>query len=483
MNLNILKESKILQGGMGVAVSGWELARTVSMHGQTGIISGTGIAIVVSRRLQNGDKDGTIRHALNHFPIPEMAEMIWKRYFVEGGKKPEKPFKAIPVPHHEPGHAAQALLIVSNFVEVWLAKRGHDGIIGVNYLEKLQAPHLYSLFGVILAGADFVIAGAGLPTQFPEVLERLSGFDQAYYDLSVVNGPGFKMKFDPSTIMPKSDFVNLNATKPGCIGIVATAAAANILHKKSGGRFTGFVVEGPKAGGHNAPPRKNTLLNERGEPVYDMKGKDNPGLEEIHDLGLPFWLAGEHCSPEALQNALDLGAKGVQVGTAFSLSRESGITPEIKRQSIREIQSGSYDVFTDPRASPSGMPFKVVQRSGTASEKATYEGRGRICDLSYLRHPYWDEEGKLGWRCPSEPVDDYIRKGGSKADTVGRKCVCNGLMATIGLGQTQKDGSTEPPLITSGDNVAFLKHLELGKDGLYSAEQVINYLLSKKSAV
>ncbi|MEK7535064.1 MAG: nitronate monooxygenase [Patescibacteria group bacterium] len=482
MDLNRLKSSQIFQGGMGVAISNWNLARTVSLLGQVGIVSGTGLAIVISRRLQNGDKDGMIRQALEHFPIPKMGRMIWDQYFVEGGKDPKKPFKSIPMPSHEPSYVSQALLIFSNFVEVWLAKRGHNGLIGVNYLEKLQAPRLPEMFGAILAGVDFVIAGAGLAIGFPDVLDRLMSFETATYNLGVVNDYGlnfaFPMQFNPASVMPKNDFQALGLSQPGCLGIVSTAAAANILDSKSGRRFDGWVVEGPRAGGHNASPRKSTELNERGEPIYDMDGKDNPGLDAIRELGLPYWLASEQCSPKALQAAPGLGANGVQIGTAFSICEESGHQLETKLQAIAEIKAGTYDVFTDPLASPSGYPFKVVLRSGTMGDESCYTKRNRICDLGYLRHAYADADGKIGWRCPAEPVEDYLRKGGKVGDTVDRKCICNGLMGTLGLGQVRKkSGYVEPPIITSGDDVAFLEHLPLGSNGLYGARDVIDYVL------
>ena len=33
----------IIQGGMGIGVSGWRLARAVSSHGQLGVVSGTAV--------------------------------------------------------------------------------------------------------------------------------------------------------------------------------------------------------------------------------------------------------------------------------------------------------------------------------------------------------------------------------------------------------------------------------------------------------
>src|SRR5436309_2447589 len=42
-----MSQPKIIQGGMGVAVSGWKLARAVAMAGQLGVVSGTGLAYVL----------------------------------------------------------------------------------------------------------------------------------------------------------------------------------------------------------------------------------------------------------------------------------------------------------------------------------------------------------------------------------------------------------------------------------------------------
>ena len=70
----------------------------------------------------------------------------------------------------------------------------------------------------------------------------------------------------------------------------------------------------------------------------------------------------------------------------------------------------------------------------------------------------------------------YVRKGGNEADVVGRKCVCNGLMATIGIGQLQK-GGIEAPLLTAGDDaVDVAQFVKPGCDS-YTAADVIHCLL------
>src|SRR3546814_18230906 len=86
-----------------------------------------------------------------------------------------------------------------------------------------------------------------------------------------------------------------------------------------------------------------------------------------------------------------------------------------------------------PRTSPSGFPFKVATFTGTVSDDDVYEQRRRVCDLGYLRTSYRKPDGSVGYRCPSEPVESYVAKGGAIEDTVGRKCLCNGLMATAGF--------------------------------------------------
>ncbi|HXK94957.1 MAG TPA: nitronate monooxygenase, partial [bacterium] len=67
----------IIQGGMGAGVSHWVLAKAVSKLGQLGVVSGTALDTVMARRLQLGDPGGHLRRALDHFPMPEIAQRIY----------------------------------------------------------------------------------------------------------------------------------------------------------------------------------------------------------------------------------------------------------------------------------------------------------------------------------------------------------------------------------------------------------------------
>jgi len=142
-------------------------------------------------------------------------------------------------------------------------------------------------------------------------------------------------------------------------------------------------------------------------------------------------------------------------------------------------RAGTARVFTDPIASPTGFPFKVVRMPGTLSEAEPYAARTRICDLGYLRHLYRKPDGTVGYRCPAEPVDDYVKKGGMVADAQGRKCLCNGLLANIGLHQVRSGMEPELALMTAGDDVAQVaRFLKPGCD-TYTAADVVRCLLDE----
>jgi nitronate monooxygenase len=464
---------------MGVAVSAWPLARAVSLNGQLGVVAGTALDVIVARRLQQGDPDGHIRRALAAFPLPGMADRVLERYFIPGGKAADRPFIASPMHAIEPSRDLLELTVVGNFVEVYLAKEGHDGLVGINYLEKIQLPTLPSLFGALLGGVDYVLMGAGIPRAIPGILDGLCRGEPVEMPLDV-QGAGrddrFVSRFDPVAFaagaIPR-------LVRPKFLAIVASESLARMLVRKATGRVDGFVIEGPTAGGHNAPPRGPMQLNDRGEPVYG--GRDVPDLEVIRSLERPFWLAGSYGLPERVVDALDAGATGVQVGTAFAYCEESGLTADIRRRVLAMSRQGTVEVLTDPTASPTGFPLKVVALPGTLSEDSVYAEQKRICDLGFLRHLYKNPDGTVGARCPSEPVKEYLRKGGREEDTNGRKCVCNGLPANVGLGQV-RGGKQHKLLVTSGDdarNVA--RFLPTPDAETYSAEDVVKYLLSRVS--
>ena len=469
----------IIQGGMGAGVSDWRLANTVSRLGQLGVVSGTALDEILARRLQDGDPGGHMRRALAAFPMPAMAEWIRNKYYIAGGRGANVPYITMAKHTKEGPRDVQEMCVVSNFVEVWLAREGHRNAVGINYLEKIQMPHLASMYGAMLAGVDYVLMGAGIPIRVPGVLDRYVHHEPANYTLHVFGareGDDTTMHFVPREFVPQ-DLPPLK--RPIFLAIISSNTLAATMLKKANGKVDGFIIEGQTAGGHNAPPRGKMVLDERGEPVYGER--DVVDLARIAELGVPFWLAGGYGSRQGVQSAVAAGATGVQIGTAFAFTDESGMHDQYKRGLIAKALAGTARVFTNPIASPTGFPFKVAELEGTASDSAIYLKRPRICDLGYLREPYKKEDGELGYRCSAEPVTVYVSKGGKTEDTVGRQCVCNALMANIGLQQTRAGGKhVEVGLVTTGDDLGEIgRFIARGKSS-YTVADVLDNLLGKR---
>ena len=463
----------IIQGGMGAGVSNWRLAQAVSKTGQLGVISGTALDTIVSRRLQLGDPGGHMQRAMRHFPDTAMVDRILARYYKPVDDNGTRRFKNPPMISLDTDQRNKELTVVANFAEVFLAKEGHGNPVGTNLLEKVQLPNLYALYGAMLAGVDYVIMGAGIPREIPGVLDLLAEHQPVSLKIAVgaLNGNRFQASFDPKAFFQKE----LSPLKrPKFLSIVSSVLLATMMARKANGKVDGFVVELPEAGGHNAPPRGKLVLNTQGEPVYG--DRDAIELEKIKALGLPFWLAGSWGTPEKLQEALSLGAKGIQIGTALAFSEESGFTDAVKKLAIENIHKRTASVFTDPCASPTGFPFKVLSLEGSLSEADTYQERPRVCDLGFLRHLYEKPDGKIGYRCPAEPEAVFMKKGGNPDDTKGKKCLCNALLANIGLGQVRKSGYIEKNLVTSGDSIMTIAQF-LKDRASYKTEDVIDWLL------
>ena len=206
--LSSLQLPRIIQGGMGARVSSWKLARAVALEGQLGLTSGVAMDAVFVRSLQDGDPEGIIRRSLAAFPDQDMANRFIDKYYVEGGKDPARPYKPLPMWTLNPPQMLVEATVLANFCEatplppshsarrrlraarthahrrpapqVWLAKHDDDGNpiecgnVGINLLTKIQLPNVPSLFGAMLAGADYVVMGAGIPMEIPGILDDLS---------------------------------------------------------------------------------------------------------------------------------------------------------------------------------------------------------------------------------------------------------------------------------------------------------------------
>ena len=266
---------------------------------------------------------GTCAGGWMPFLFPIWPDASGQEYFTPGGKPSGTPYPAIPMHQRNSARKLIELCMVSNFVEVFLAREGHKNPVGINFLEKVQMPHLASIYGAMLAGVGYVLMGAGIPLHIPGVLDAFAAHHVAEYKLQVTGAAldmDTQMRLDPAEYA-EGPLPMLH--RPKFLAIVSSNTLATTMLRRASGRVDGLVIESPTAGGHNAPPRGKLQLNAAGEPVYGER--DQVNIAELRTLGVPFWLAGGYGNAEKLREALEQGAAGVQVGTAFAFSQESGM--------------------------------------------------------------------------------------------------------------------------------------------------------------
>jgi NAD(P)H-dependent flavin oxidoreductase YrpB (nitropropane dioxygenase family) len=513
-----LNQVRLIQGGMGVYVSNWRLARAVALARpglSAGTVSGTALDVVYARLLQLGDPGGNIAQAfaaLDESFGTTLGQRIYARYFIEGGKAPTERFAPTPRPLARDEHGTAMpliprasseplalgldtegieLLIAAGFAEVWLAKQGHDGKILINFLNKIELPLIYTLYGAMLAGVDGVIVGAGNPDGLAGICSRLARHEAVSRKLTVLYqeaGDEFQVAFDPHTVC-EGIFATRPLRRPDFLAIVSQLELAQALDASHDGAPDGFIIENYTAGGHNANPSGPLQRDERGQPIYSTR--DNPDLAAIAALGRPFWLAGGYGSAEGLWRARDMGAHGVQVGSAFAMAEESGLRADYKAALLAALRDGASDVelIQTTLYSPTGFSFKVVQLSGTLADPEVYAKRRRVCDIGLLQQPGIgkpdnDGERRLFQRCPASPIAGYVQRRGLERNTEERRCLCNGLLACVGLGQTwEEDGVRveEPAIITLGSSLAGVRRLSRQGQHPYQAHDVVADILGDVS--
>ena len=509
-----LQTIKLIQGGMGVYVSNWRLAKAVAMSrpGETaGTVSGTALDVVYVRLLQQGDPGGHARRALaaldSQFDT-DIGRRICDRYFIEGGKAPEARFKsnrmlvprsaagtatfgppsadAAPVPLHLDTDLVE-LLIATGFAEVWLAKEGHAGRVFINFLNKIELPLIYTMYGAMLAGVDGVIVGAGNPEGLPAICSQLAQHAAVSRQVSVLyreTGEEFALAFDPQAIAD-GKLARTPLHRPAFLAIVSLHDLVQLLAASATQAPDGFIIEHYTAGGHNANPVGPSHRDALGQPIYTAK--DEPDLAVIRDVGMPFWLAGGYGSHEKFQTALAAGARGVQVGSAFALAEESGMRPDYRAAILKALHDGVDDasLVRTTLFSPTGFAFKVVQLKGTLSEPEVYAARRRVCDIGLLQQLGFSksaEDGgrRLFQRCAAAPIEGYTQHRGLERNTDERRCLCNGLLACVGLAQVKEaDGEVaeEPAIVTLGDHLDGIRRLSRQGQVHYWASDVVADIL------
>jgi nitronate monooxygenase len=500
---------------MGVHVSNWRLANAVarSKPGLTaGTVSGTALDVVYVRLLQLGDPGGHARRAFQAFDREfgtTIAQKILDRFYVEGGKAPDERFRSAPMhivhtasgDKHLPlpprGAAAPVrlglneelieLLIVTAYAEVWLAKEGHDGAVCINFLHKIELPLIYALYGAMLAGVDGVIVGAGNPDGLPRICTDFAEHKAVTREVPVLYreaGEEFTLAFDPHAVAG-GKLAAGTLRRPTFLAIASLEDLVMALAASESEAPDGFIIEHHTAGGHNANPSGAMHRDEWGQPIYGEQ--DEPDLAVVRQSGRPFWLAGGYGSHAGLQRALAAGACGVQAGSVFALAEESGMKAEYRAAILSALKQGVDDaeLVRTTLVSPTGFAFKVVQLEGTLAEPEVYANRRRVCDLGVLQQIGLSKPDETGMRtlfqrCAAGPVESYVSKRGLAKNTEERHCLCNGLLACVGLGQVKEQHGElveEPAIVTLGSRLGDVRRLSRNGQLRYWAADAVADIL------
>ncbi len=264
----------------------------------------------------------------------------------------------------------------------------NGGAIGMNIMVAVINQYADSVLGSMDGGVDAIISGAGLPMALPEIAKTHDRVDDV-----------------------------------ALIPIVSSGRATEIIFKRwsrSGRMPDALVVEGPLAGGHIA--WRTT------EDALDPKHKLEVLLEEVIQardkwkLDIPVIAAGGIYSHEDILNAIKLGCGGVQMGTRFLATHESGAGKEYKDMLV-ECTEDDIELAAKP-GSPCGMLFRVLKKSPFYQE-ALQRARAPKCDKGYLLNKGY---------CPS------------KYENEKTFCICNGLLSAIDMNPAEKN------LYTVGQN-------------------------------
>lgn len=332
----------IVQGGMGVGISLYDLASAVGKGGCVGTVSSAALDQLTPRRLGRERMD----------------------------------------------------LIEATAVEIADTKRD-GGVAAINIMCALFSSYQKSVEGAIKGGVDVIISGAGLPTSLPSIVEKVTG--------------------------TKDHRINL-------VPIVSSDRALEIICKKwdaQGYRPDAVVLEGPKAGGHLGWNYKQVKdAGERFLDEYDLFGKLFGPVMDVaakypNSFGpIPVIVAGGIYTHEDIVDALKRGAAGVQMGTRFAATEESGGSA-IFKNTLVNAKKEDITVATEDWGSPCKLPFRYIKSSPLALKERKCSSFC-ICTC-LLKSAGVDNTSKLGAQYPPRCPEQYVL-------LPGKVCPANGAV-------------------------------------------------------
>ncbi len=211
--------------------------------------------------------------------------------------------------------------LTSLIEEIRKAKEKTTGILGVNIMVAMTG-FADTVKAVIKEGIDVIFAGAGLPLDLPRHLEKNS--------------------------------------KTKLIPIISSARAAKIITQKWLKNYDylpdGFVIEGPKAGGH-----LGFKIDQIEDPSYQLETilpetiEILKPFEDTYQKKIPLIVAGGIYDGEDIHKFLSLGAQGVQMATRF-VATDACDASDIFKQVYLDAKAEDVRLIT----SPVGLPGRAI---------------------------------------------------------------------------------------------------------------------------
>ncbi len=257
----------------------------------------------------------------------------------------------------------------------------NGGPIGMNCMVAVINQYEDSILGSMDGGVDAIVSGAGLPMALPEIAKKHERFNEVALIPILSSGRAVDVvlrRWERSQVIPDA-----------------------------------IIVEGPLAGGHiawktleeaNNPQNRLDILLEEVISTLDKRG-----------LKIPVIAAGGIYTYEDIVKALDMGCAGVQMGTRFAATIESGANENYKKLII-EAKEEDIELASRP-GSPCGMLFRVLKKSPFYQE-ALERSRAPKCDKGYLLNKGF---------CPS------------KYENEKTFCICNGLLSAVNMNKMEKE--------------------------------------------
>jgi nitronate monooxygenase len=271
-------------------------------------------------------------------------------------------------------------------IEVAEAKN-EGGCIAINIMVAVQKDFNDSILGAIEGGVDAIILGAGLPTTLPETVSEA--------DVAL-------------------------------IPIVSSVKALRIIYKRWTDRYKrspdAVVLEGPLAGGH-----LGFAFSDVSKDEFRLENIFGPVKEFARTHGdFPVIVAGGiYYHEDILRWVNEIGADGVQMGTRFAATIESGASDSFK-QAIIDCKEKDIIIAEKP-GSPCGLPFRII---GTSSGYQTALNKTRLpkCNRGFVLRK--DDDGNFTVCTAKDSQDDF--------------CICNVLLSAHGYTDKEK------PIFTIG---------------------------------